>query len=219
MLQDRICNCGWKQDTSSQLIQSILARQSNLPLHHRKQNHQVKVHVAVILIAANAQKIIPPGQTAAKVKPALQKKPGNKGSWVRLQPSVGVGFIPSPKTDVISKTEGGQTTYEYRAGNWNTALITGMGFEFGKNKQRLVNVSVNYFTGIGNTGKQTVTATSGTKTSVANLESKASGWNMRVGIPFTLADKNASKNKSQSKAKKTNCSQRVISEYKYRCRQ
>ena len=151
-------------------------------------------------------------------KSSAAKKAVDKGGWVRLQPSVGVGVIPSPKTDVISKTEGGQTTYEYRAGNWNTALITGMGFEFGRNKHRLVNVSVNYFTGIGNTGKQTVYAVNGNKTSVANLESNASGWNMRVGIPFTLADKNATKkSSSQSKAKKTSCSQKIISEYKYRC--
>jgi len=141
----------------------------------------------------------------------------NKGGWVRLQPSVGVGFIPSPKTDVVSKVEGGQTTYEYRAGNWNTALVTGMGFEFGRNKQRLVNVSVNYFTGFGNTNKQTITALSDTKTSVANLESKASGWNMRIGIPFTLAEKKLAKHKSE-RTKKTSCSERVKTEYKYRCR-
>ena len=141
----------------------------------------------------------------------------NKGGWVRLQPSVGVGFIPSPKTDVVSKTEGGLTTYEYRAGNWNSALVTGMGFEFGRNKQRLVNISVNYFTGIGNTNKQTVSTVSGSKTSVANLESKASGWNMRIGIPFTLAEKKAGKHKSE-RTKKTSCSERIKTEYKYRCR-
>jgi len=141
----------------------------------------------------------------------------NKGGWVRLQPSVGVGVIPSPQTDIVTKVEGGQTTYEYRAGNWNTAFTTGMGFEFGRNKQRLLNVSVNYFTGIGNMGKQTVSAVSGTKTSVANLESSASGWNMRVGIPLTLAEKKTSKPKSE-KTKKTSCSERVKTEYKYRCR-
>ena len=141
----------------------------------------------------------------------------NKAAWVRLQPSVGVGFIPSPKTDVISKTQGGQTTYEYRAGNWNTAMITGMGFEFGRNNQRLLNVSINYFTGIGNMNKQSVSSVSSTKTSVANLESKASGWNMRVGIPFTLAEKKSAGHKSE-RTKKTSCSERIKTEYKYRCR-
>jgi hypothetical protein len=141
----------------------------------------------------------------------------NKGGWVRLQPSVGVGFIPSPKTDVVTKVEGGQTTYEYRAGAWNTAFTTGLGFEFGRDKKRLVNVSVNYFTGIGSMGKETITAVSGTKTSVATLESKASGWNMRIGIPFTLVEKGAAKNTTQTKTKKTSCSERIKTEYKYRC--
>lgn len=143
----------------------------------------------------------------------------NKGSWVRLQPSVGIGFIPSPKTDVISKTQGGMTTYEYRAGNWNTAITTGMGFEFGRNKQRLLNVSVNYYSGIGNLSKQTISTVSGIKTSVANLESNSSGWGLRIGIPFTLAEKKPAKHKSQSKTKKTSCSERKVIEYKYRCRQ
>jgi hypothetical protein len=143
----------------------------------------------------------------------------NRGGWVRLQPSVGVGFIASPTTDIITKTQGGQTTYEYRAGNWNTALLTGMGFEFGKNKQRLLNVSINYFTGIGNMDKQTVASVSGTKTSFANLESTATGWNMRIGIPFTLAEKNPAKHKNVSRTKRTNCCDRMRIEYKYRCRQ
>jgi hypothetical protein len=143
----------------------------------------------------------------------------NKGGWVRLQPSVGVGFIASPPADVFEKTVGGQTAYEYRAGNWNTAFLTGMGFEFGRNNQRLLNVSVNYFTGIGNLNTQTVSSISGTKTSVATLESKASGWNMRIGIPFTLAEKKSAKQKSsESKTKKTSYDKTRI-EYKYRCRQ
>lgn len=140
----------------------------------------------------------------------------NKGGWVRLQPSLGVAFIPSPKTDVITKTQGGQTTYEYRAGNWNTAFMTGMGFEFGRNKQRLMNVSVNYFTGIGNLNEQTVSAVSGTKTSSANLESKASGWNMRIGIPFTLAEKNT-KHKTEYRTKKTSCCDKIRIQYRSRC--
>jgi hypothetical protein len=141
----------------------------------------------------------------------------NKGGWVRLQPSAGIGFIPSPKADVVTKTQGGQTIYEYRAGNWNTAFTTGIGFEFGRNKQRLLNVSVNYFSGIGNMGKQTISTVSGTKTNVANLESNASGWNMRIGIPFTLVEKRSAKQKTQYRTKKTSCSEKSKTEYKYRC--
>ena len=158
-------------------------------------------------------------QCGSKKSTARKIEQKNKGGWVRLQPSVGIGYIPSPKTDIVTKTQGGQTVYEYRAGNWNTALLTGMGFEFGRNKQRLVNVSLNYFTGIGNMSKQTVTSTSGIKTSSANLESSASGFNMRVGIPFTLYDKKTAKSKAQSKAKKAGCTERKVIEYKYRCGQ
>ncbi|HEY5773484.1 MAG TPA: hypothetical protein VIS75_12675, partial [Chitinophagaceae bacterium] len=93
----------------------------------------------------------------------------NKGGWVRLQPSMGIGYIAAPKTDIVTKTQGGQTTYEYRAGNWNTAFLTGMGFEFGRNKQRLLNVSINYFKGIGNMNTQTVSNESGIKTNYATL--------------------------------------------------
>jgi hypothetical protein len=141
----------------------------------------------------------------------------NKGGWVRLQPSMGIGYIAAPKTDVVTKTDGTQTAYEYRAGNWNTAFLTGMGFEFGRNNQRLMNVSINYFKGIGNMNTQTVSNESGIKTTYATVESKASGWNMRVGIPFTLAEKKTGKQKSVNKTKKTNSCERIRTEYKYRC--
>src|SRR6187402_1761008 len=142
----------------------------------------------------------------------------NKGGWVRLQPSMGIGYIAAPKTDIVTKTDGTLTAYEYRAGNWNTAFLTGMGFEFGRNNQRLLNVSINYFKGIGNMEKQTVSNESDIKTSYATLESKASGWNMRVGIPFTLGEKKTGKQKSVNKTKKTSCCDKMRVEYKYRCR-
>ena len=155
-------------------------------------------------------------KSSATAKKAENK---SKGGWVRLQPSVGVGYIAAPKTDIVSKSQGGQTTYEYRAGNWNTAFLTGMGFEFGRNKERLLNVSINYFKGIGNMNQQTISNESGIKTSYATLDSKASGWNMRIGIPFTLVgEKKTAKPKSTNKTKKTSCSDKMRIEYKYRCR-
>ncbi|HEU5166574.1 MAG TPA: hypothetical protein VFU29_13580 [Chitinophagaceae bacterium] len=153
----------------------------------------------------------------SKTSPA--KKVENKGGWVRLQPSIGVGYIAAPTTDIVSKTGGGQTTYEYRAGNWNTAFLTGMGFEFGRNKQRLMNVSINYFKGIGNMNQQTISNETGIKTNYATLESKASGWNMRIGIPFTLVpEKKPGKHTTTNKTKKTSCCDKMRVEYKYRCR-
>ena len=147
-------------------------------------------------------------------QPALAK---NKVSWVRIQPSAGLGFIPAVKNDVVTKTQTGQTTYEYRAGNWQTGLIAGTSFEFGNNKTRLFTVSVNYFRGLGNLDKQTLTTSDGIKPVTTTLQSSVSGWNMRVGIPFSLAKHPASKNKTDKKImhRNTNCQQyRII---KYRC--
>ena len=150
--------------------------------------------------------------------PAKLKLPDiNRGTWVRLQPSVGMGLIPSVKTDVVTKMQNGQTTYEYRAGNWNTALVTGMGLEFGKNNTRLFTLSVNYFKGIGNLDKQTISTVTGTKTLTTQLQSDVSGWNMRMGIPFTLgAKKPAMKQQAVKKIEQTKpkCGQYKIM---YRC--
>jgi hypothetical protein len=147
------------------------------------------------------------------------KAPGvNKSVWVRMQPLIGVGFIPSVRTDVITKMQNGQTTYEYRAGNWNTALLTGMGLEFGKKEARLFTLSVNYFKGIGNLDKQTISTSAGTKTLTTDLQSKASGWNMRLGVPFTLGTKKAAIRPGSEKSVqecKSKCGQYKIM---YRCR-
>ncbi len=133
-----------------------------------------------------------------------------KGSWVRLQPSAGLGYIPSVKKDIIQKSQGGQTHYEYRAGNWNTALITGMAFEFGKNENRLFNVSINYFKGLGHLDNQSISTTTGTKTYTTHLNSDVSGWNMRIGVPFTLGAKKPvvkPQNDQKIQSPKTSCGQ------------
>jgi hypothetical protein len=156
-----------------------------------------------------------PKAGADKSKQQLQK--GNRGSWVRLQPSAGIGFIPNPEADVITKIQNGQTTYQYPAGNWNTALMTGIAFEFGKNKTRMLTVGVNYMKGIGNMNTQTITTVAGAKTITTQIKSEVSGWNMRVGIPFTLSGKKpAIKQQGENKINKpkSGCQQYRIM---YRC--
>ena len=136
----------------------------------------------------------------------------NKNSWVRIQPSIGMGYVPGGKADVVTRTQSAQTTYQYNAGNWNTALIAGAGFEFGRGSTRQFTVSVNYFKGLGNLDEKTISSVSGGKTITTNLESASSGWNLRVGVPFTLKAKN--KTDKRSEHRKSGCGQyRVI----YRC--
>jgi hypothetical protein len=125
---------------------------------------------------------------------------GRKGSWVRIQPSIGMGYIPFTKTDVVTTTANGLTSYEYRAGNLNTALIAGTGFEFGRNNARLFTVSINYMKGIGNLGNQTITSSAEGKSITTNLQSSVSAWSLKVGIPFTLGSKNSSSSFKKGKS-------------------
>ncbi|MBC7948083.1 MAG: hypothetical protein H7Y42_09415 [Chitinophagaceae bacterium] len=151
------------------------------------------------------------GSKQAK-NPTLAK---NRGSWMRIQPSVGMGFIPAVQTDVVSKTQGSVTTYEYRAGNWQTGLIAGTSFEFGKNNTRKFTVSLNYFKGLGNLDEQSMTTSDGVKAITTSLKSNVSGWNMRIGIPFSLTKKpTVKKTEKKTFERKVSCGQTII---RYRC--
>lgn len=134
----------------------------------------------------------------------------SKGPWIRIQPSIGMSFIPGIPSDIVTKTENSQATYEYRAGNWQTAFTAGTSFEFGCGDNGFFTVSVNYLKGIGNLNTETLTVTDGVKTTTTALQSSVSAWNLRFGIPFNLGKSNAkSKNTSQ---RKPSCHQ-----YRYRC--
>lgn len=126
-----------------------------------------------------------------------QKSKINPGSWMRLLPSLGMGFIPGTNETLLTKNQNGTTAYEYRAGNINTAVMAGMGFEFGKNNKSLFTVNVNYLRGLGNPAKEEISSMNGTKAVTTHLNSSVSGWNLRFGIPFTTG------------AKKTNIKQQV----------
>jgi hypothetical protein len=112
-----------------------------------------------------------------------------RNSWVRIQPSIGLAYVPFAENDIVTSTEAGQTTYQYNAGNWKTAAIAGTAFEFGRGRARLFTVSVDYFKGLGNLDEKTITTASGGKTVTTTLSSASSGWNVKVGIPFSLAAK------------------------------
>jgi hypothetical protein len=137
-----------------------------------------------------------------------------KNSWVRIQPSVGMAYIPFAENDIETNTEAGQTTYEYSAGNWKTAVMAGTGFEFGRGKTRQFTVSVNYFKAIGGLNEKTLTTVSSGKTVTTTLSSASSGWNVRVGIPFTLKAKPKAPAKPVQQQRHSGCGQyRVM----YRC--
>jgi hypothetical protein len=111
----------------------------------------------------------------------------DKRSWVSIQPSLGMAFIPTASAaEIATNSQGNITSYEYSAGNWKTAAIAGVGFAFGKNDQQKLIVSVNYLKGIGNLGTESLTTTTDAKPTSTYISSNASNWNLRVGIPINL---------------------------------
>lgn len=115
-------------------------------------------------------------------------------SWVRIQPSIGLGFIPGAGSDLLTKPSGLETGYEYRAANYNTALLTGANIEFGKGNKGLMTISLNYFNGNG-INKQSIITSQGNKISTTTLRSDVSGWNLRVGIPLSMSKTSTQKKK------------------------
>jgi hypothetical protein len=132
-----------------------------------------------------------------KVQPAPQPaQPLN----MRIIPSVGVAFHPDADRDIKS----GNGSYQYNAGAFRTALVSGMGFEFGRGKQRLGTMSVYYSRGLGDAMSDDLVITDNGKTSVTHFTSSQSSWAVRFGIPFTLAKK-AKSTKSSSGSSKKSC--------------
>lgn len=119
-------------------------------------------------------------------KKEVVAKPKEKGWYMSIKPSAGFAYIPSTEADLTTKSGGNGATYEYKAGNWNTAFITGAGFEFGKNVQRKFVVSMQFLKGIGNLDKTTINTVSNSKTTTTNLKSDAASWSLSIGVPISL---------------------------------
>lgn len=118
---------------------------------------------------------------------AVANASSGKGSWVSIQPSAGMAFVPTASAaEIVSQSQGNINSYEYTAGNWKTAAIAGVGFAFGKNDQQKLLVSINYLKGIGNLQTESLTTTTDAKPTTTYISSNASNWNLRVGIPFNL---------------------------------
>jgi hypothetical protein len=139
------------------------------------------------------------------------KSTTKKDVWtLSLQPSAGISYTPSNADAIETETVNGVTNYLYTAGNLKTAFISGIAFEFAKNKKKFATLSFNYFTSLGS-DKTTFESQAGSKTVTTTVSSKVSGWNAALGIPITFAKSQASK----SKSKHHDCIYR--SEYKSRC--
>lgn len=124
-------------------------------------------------------------------------------NWtLKLQPFAGLAYVPSGKSDIETQNSGAQPTYIYNAGNLKTEFITGMGFEFARNKTRFLTISFNYFKGLGN-HTTSFTTESSTKTVNTTLSSKVSGFSASLGIPISFEKNKTSVKNTTSKPEKT----------------
>lgn len=120
-------------------------------------------------------------------KATTAQKPRDTRTWMRLQPAVGVAYIPGTPTNTIY--EAAPAVYQYNAGNWTTAFSSGMGFEFGKGTQPKFQISLNYLKGLSNLGTQSITTLIDNKPVTTNLKSSTASWNIRMGIPIRFEKK------------------------------
>jgi hypothetical protein len=116
-------------------------------------------------------------------------KTKEKGWYMAIQPLIGAAVIPSVNGNLQSKSGVNAPTYLYNAGNWNSALITGAGFEFGQNVQKKFVITVQYLKGLGNLDQTHFTSVSGAKQTTTSLNSDVSAWSVRAGIPIALTKK------------------------------
>jgi len=115
----------------------------------------------------------------------MPKQPANLWT-LRLQPSAGIGYVPSGKEDIEMRNS---ASYLYNAGNIKTELITALGFELARNRKKIITLSINYFKGLGTNETSFTTEEPGSKPLTTNLRSRLSGWNASIGIPISFAKK------------------------------
>ncbi len=141
--------------------------------------------------------------------------PKVNNNWnMRLQPSVGAAYIPSAKENVTVDEAANQTTYQYRAGNYTTGLVSGLGFLFGKGSRDMFSINVYYLKGLTNMDNQTLTKITEGKTTTSQIRSSTSSWTLSFGLPLQLQ-----KSKQQVKTVEQTKPIEKKESYKSRCGQ
>ncbi|MFL5808699.1 MAG: hypothetical protein ACJ749_04210 [Flavisolibacter sp.] len=134
---------------------------------------------------------------------------------LKLQPSVGIAYSPSVDNKMSTLANG----YSYSTGNWKTAFVSGLAFEFGKGKERIMTWSFQYAKGLGSDHTETIEQMQAGKPVINSFSSSTSIWSMSVGIPFSLSKTNKhtiTKSTNYNSKQKQDCRTRCQS-YHTRC--
>lgn len=106
---------------------------------------------------------------------------------LRLQPYAGMAFVPNPQTAISSAFRSNETVYQYSAGNWTSAIITGINLAFAKGNANKFVIGLQYLQGIGNLNEETLTTQLDNKQLNTQLSSSASVWSVTVGMPLSFS--------------------------------
>jgi hypothetical protein len=106
---------------------------------------------------------------------------------MRIQPYAGMAFVPNPQKAMVSTFRSNETVYQYSAGNWTSAFITGVNLAFAKGDVGKYVIGVQYLKGIGNLDNETLTTALDNKQLNTHLSSSASAWNVTVGMPLSFS--------------------------------
>jgi hypothetical protein len=114
---------------------------------------------------------------------AVAKKPVMN---MRIQPYAGMAFVPNPQNALATAMRSNETVYQYSAGNWTSAFITGVNFAFAKGDVNKYVIGVQYLQGIGNMNNETLSSPLDGKELNTQLSSSASAWNITIGMPLNF---------------------------------
>jgi hypothetical protein len=115
---------------------------------------------------------------------AIAKKPVMN---VRIQPYAGMAFVPNPQTAISSAFRSNETVYQYSAGNFTSAFISGVNLAFSKGDVGKFVLGVQYLKGIGNMNTESMTSALDNKQLNTQLSSSASAWNLTIGMPLSFS--------------------------------
>jgi hypothetical protein len=123
---------------------------------------------------------------AARMRQAMATVPQKPVMNLLIQPYAGMAFVPSPEQAVTTAMKNNETVYQYHAGNYTSAFITGVNLAFAKGSVNKYVIGIQYLKGIGNMNTETMNTSTENKLVTTQLSSSSAAWNINVGIPLSF---------------------------------
>lgn len=124
---------------------------------------------------------------AARMRAAMAAVPKKPVMNLRIQPFAGMAFVPGPEKAITTAMKNSETVYQYHAGNYTSAFITGVNLALAKGSVNKYVIGVQYLKGIGHMNTETMSTPTENKLVTTQLSSSSAAWNLNVGIPLSFS--------------------------------